>query len=644
MQGSRWFVVVLVMGIAVPVLAAAPRVPRGGAGPDAKGTRTVRAVPAVSFERVPIDERVGVVVELVEPAAIEAWTAARRGAHAASPAVSSTAARAQWQRAGVAQAAFDAARASRGIAASEVWRTRTVMNAIALRVDAGAVEALRSLPGVRAVRLLVRKFLANATSVPFIGAPVAWAARAGGLTGAGARVGVIDTGVDYLHVDFGGSGQYRLDDTYVDPNWPRTAKVVDGWDFVGDDYDGSTVPQPDPDPQDCNGHGSHVAGTIAGYGVTLEGTTFPGPFDGQTPFSNLAIGPGVAPAAQIFSLRIFGCEGSTAMVIPALNWAIDPNGDGDPADHLDVVNLSLGAPLGSGEDSDAIAVGRASRAGVIVVAAAGNDGNGFFLASTPGSADSAISVAAAGDIGTSTYILHVDSPSDLAGRETEAIPAAFGPSLGGVGLASALIYAAPADGCAALTNAASIAGHIAFIDRGTCNFTVKVKNAQDAGATAVIVANLTPNQTITMAGTDPTITIPSGSIVKEDGDAIRDRIVTPGVTITLSSVSEADTVASFSSRGPRRGDFAVKPEVTAPGIGIFSVGAGSGTGGATMSGTSMATPHVAGVAALLRQLHPDWSPAELKALIMNTAGVRTGALGRWPSRCRRRCCLRGIRV
>ena len=104
---------------------------------------------------------------------------------------------------------------------------------------------------------------------------------------------------------------------------------------------------------DCDGHGSHVAGIVGGSGVRSDGTTFPGPYDGSVPFSSLRIGPGVAPRASLYALRVFGCSGSTGLMTQAIEWAVDPNKDGDFSDHLDVVNLSLGSDFGTATDSSA---------------------------------------------------------------------------------------------------------------------------------------------------------------------------------------------------------------------------------------------------------------------------------------------------
>ena len=119
-----------------------------------------------------------------------------------------------------------------------------------------------------------------------------------------------------------------------------------GTDLVGDAYDASSddpainTPVPDPNPLDCNGHGSHVAGSAAGFGVTAQRDDVQRPYD-QNTHSNFAfsIGPGVAPRADLYAVSVFGCEGSTDVVTEALDWAVDND--------MDVVNMSLGADFGS---------------------------------------------------------------------------------------------------------------------------------------------------------------------------------------------------------------------------------------------------------------------------------------------------------
>jgi uncharacterized repeat protein (TIGR01451 family) len=544
-----------------------------------------------------------------------------------------------------------AALAAPEIGAKEIYRVRLALNGIAVQASPARLDAIRALPGVRAVRPLPLETPGNASSVPFVGAPQLWSgiSAPSGLTGAGVRIGIIDTGVDYLHATFGGSGEladYQANNRTVAPDaFFPTAKVAGGYDFAGDAYTGANTPSPDPDPMDCFGHGTHVAGTAAGVGVRTDGTPFAGPFAADTPLDGLRIGPGVAPEAQIYALRVFGCGGGTALVPQAIDWALDPNGDGSLADRLDIINLSLGTSFGQAESVTALAAENAARTGMLVVAASGNSGDTFFLTSEPGSSGRSISVAGSVDSGWPGAAVRIDSPPALAGFIPAGVPL-FGPAAPATGVSAEVVLAEDAadadgptttDGCSALTNAAAVAGKIALVDRGgSCGFVGKVRNAQSAGAIGVLIANTFGTALSMMSGTDPLITIPSALISFEDGAALR---ATPGARTTL--LSGADTVFVNSSRGPRGGaPVALKPDIAAPGVGIVSAQSGTTCTGAAGSsgcfradasgflpgslslrtqGTSMAAPHVAGALALLRQGHPDRTAEELKALIMNTA-------------------------
>ena len=500
---------------------------------------------------------------------------------------------------------------------------------------------------VKGVYALPVHYIENSSSLPFIKAASAWAATSGN-SGDGVRIAVIDTGIDYLHANFGGPGTaaaYTANNrAIIEPGTFPTAKVVGGMDFAGDAYTGANVPIPDPDPLDCNGHGSHVAGTATGLGVNADGTTFLGPWDGSVPFSSFSIGPGVAPRAQLYSLKVFGCAGSTGLTTQAINWAVDPNGDGDPSDHVDVLNMSLGSNFGTSTDASAAASSNAVLAGVIVVTSAGNGGDTHYIVGSPSTSTRALSVANIVDFGIQQATATVTSPAAIAGNKA-ALPATFNPLIstptpitGSVKLANdgstAPFPGAPVgtvgtttDGCQTFAPG-FFTGLIALVDRGGgCGFTFKVKNAQDAGATGVIVANNVAG-TISMAGTDPSITILSLSITLADGNAIKGQLA-GGVNATLTFTHLGDTVSASSSRGARRNDRGVKPDISAPGTNIISTGFSTGNLSSTISGTSMASPHVAGAMALLRQLHPTWSVEELKALVMNTANhdLFTGSHG-----------------
>lgn len=533
--------------------------------------------------------------------------------------------------------------ASAGIAVSEIYRVQRVYNGIAMVVDSQQVKALSQLRGVKAVYPLISKERDHVTSVPLINAPQVWGGT-GAFQGDGIRIGIIDTGIDYLHTNFGGpgTGYAGKDFTVNEPGggFP-SAKVVGGYDFAGDNYDangslGSMIPSPDPDPMDCNGHGTHVAGSAAGLGVQKDGATYTGSYShlkditGTEYIDLFRIGPGVAPKASLYALRVFGCGGSTDLTDVAVEWAVDPNGDGDYSDRLDVINLSLGSSFGSEYDTSAMAVNNAALAGVIVVASAGNSSDFYYITGAPAVARYAISVANTVDASAIAGAFMVNSPATIGGLHV-ATEAEFGPNLATTGPVTGLLAAAVSPdglGCTAFTNGAEVAGRIALIDRGACNFTVKVKNAQDAGAIGVLIANNAPGDPITMGGVDGTIVIPSMMTTQAVGNLLKANLSAP-VVLTLSAAyrntllnvdpTQTDKLVASSSRGVRRADNGLKPDIAAPGDTIFSAATGTGSQGVSYGGTSMAAPHVAGVMALLRQEYPDWTVEELKARVMNTA-------------------------
>lgn len=541
---------------------------------------------------------------------------------------------------------FVTALRNKGVRATELFRTQKVYNGIWMRVEVDDLAKLQSIPGVKAIHPIIPKKLDHTTSVPLIGAPQVWGG-VGNYLGEGIRVGVIDTGIDYIHKNFGGSGIYVGQDftTLDEPvNDFPTAKVVGGWDFVGDDYDAETnpIPAPDPDPMDCHGHGSHVAGTIAGFGVLSDGSTYQE--SGTDTYaalkglglsayvSKFRIGPGVAPKAKLYALRVFGCGGSTEVTEQAIEWAVDPNNDGDFSDHLDVINMSLGSSFGTEYDTSAIASNNAAQAGVLVVASAGNSGDVYYITGSPAVARYAISVASSVDSGAVVSAFEVTAAPSMTPGNYPAVEAAFGPQTFGV--TGDLAYATPANGCSAISG---VSGKIALIDRGACTFVTKVKNAQTAGAIGVLVANNVDGFPFAMGGEDPTITIPSMLTTKAIGTQLKSDLLSGTVTVKLTSQHRdqftmtdsglEDTISSFTSRGPARYGTYLKPDVTAIGDTVFSTKALSRNQGVSFNGTSMSAPHVAGVVALLKQMHPTWSVAELKALTMNTAinDLYTGA-------------------
>ncbi len=603
--------------------AAATRTPPPPATPRLEGV-------------LPASGRVEIVVELLDPPAAISFATALRDPNSAplqARAQAAVAARQQLTRIEAAQRTLIVALAAPPVGAKVIYAVQRVYNGVTAVVNAGALDAIAHMPGVKAVHRLPTMFVGNTSSVPLIGAPAVWNASGLNATGAGVRIGILDTGIDYIHKDFGGSGNYQ-GQSYTDANVPWTAKVVGGYDFVGDAYGSSDFASvdPDPDPMDnCNGHGTHVAGTAAGYGVTADGSTYSGPYGPGTDFSSLRIGPGVAPGAQLYALKVGGCDGriSGSALLKALDWAVDPNQDGDLSDHLDVINMSLGSKFGDSGDAIATASDNAALAGASVVAVAGNDGDTYCNTWSPGVASRAIAAASSVDSTAITGGFKVIAPASIAGAYPAA-EAQFGPDLAKAGDATGgLLYPTTnQNGCSSFA-AGTFTSKIALIDRGACTFVAKVKNAQLGGATGVLIANNVAGYPFTMGGADASITIPSMLTTKAAGDSLKGALAAGAVTVTLTAsqrnafrnvdAAAVDTLSSFSSLGPRRGDSLLKPDITAPGDTIFSAATLTGDQGMSDSGTSMASPHITGTIALLRQLHPDWSVEELKAVVMNTA-------------------------
>ncbi len=502
-------------------------------------------------------------------------------------------------------------------------------NGVKVRATMGAIAALAALPGVKAARAIKSFTPDNARGAPYIGAPAAWQDL--GLTGVGVRIAVIDTGIDYTHAGLGGSGvlaDYASNDsTIIEPGSFPTAKVVGGYDFAGNDYDatgdlGSVTPTPDPDPLDCNGHGSHVSGTAAGNGVKADGTAYSGPYDSTTHTNTFKIGPGVAPEAELFALKVFGCDGSTDVTIDALEWVGDYNLE--HADGIDVVNMSLGSPFGRADDPTTVATDVLVLAGVVVVASAGNSGPSAYITGAPGAADGALSTAAIDTtasfptatvgIGAGIQAINANGATIPAGGITAPIKI-LSDGAGGIAL-----------GCDAADYAGST-GTIVVTRRGTCARVDRAVFGQAAGAVAVIMVN-SSSTLPPFEGEIPGVTIPFLGVRSSAGAAL---IAANGTSVTITAAALIDNPdyrknASFTSGGPRNGDSATKPDITAPGVSIESVSVGGGSASTRLSGTSMASPHAAGVAALVVEGNPAWTPGQVKAAMMNTANASSGAI------------------
>jgi subtilisin family serine protease len=639
---------------------SAAHVPSGlkGAGSFRLGTQ-VSGSSSEKVDRTLVSAKgaVDVMVELDVAPASQAFDLARsRGATAAR-----TAARNQTATIKAAQAVVESRFARPATRARTLYRSHAVYSGVAVRTDASRLSALAAMPGVKAIHRITPKSRTNTSSVPLIGAPAVWKGR--GETGQNVRVGIIDTGIDYTHADFGGLGTpAAFAAAKASPTFIPTAKVVGGFDFVGDTYDANlpstSTPNPDANPLDCQGHGSHVAGTTAGFGVTkgTPGTpavTYTGGYASDINPATLSIGPGVAPGAKLYALKVFGCTGSTNVVGQALDWAADPNGDGDVSDHLDVVNMSLGSSYGSPEDPDAVASNNLAALGTVVVASIGNSGDVYEVGGSPGNAARVVGVAASDDGNDVVDGLKIDAPAGIEPADTvdgtqdnvfgalKSVAYDWGNQPGVtntpvVDVGDWNVAASDlnnSDGCTAYStaDAAKIVGKIVlqkwFDGTGRrCGSVVRSGNARAAGAVGAIFGS---DVNSFSAGVTGDTVIPAMLTVNQATVAIRTQLAAAVVvnatmtnalrnSVSIVNAGAVDQLAGFSSRGVGIAGN-VKPDVSGPGVTTFSVAAGTGNEGIAESGTSMASPHVAGEAALVRGAHTGYSVEEVKAAIMNTA-------------------------
>lgn len=520
--------------------------------------------------------------------------------------------------------------------------------------DAAQVRDLAASDQVVAVYRVTTKTADNSSTDAFTRALQVW--QDTGQTGEGIRIGVIDTGLDYTHADFGGPGTEEayaqaygedgsapVPDGLFDPE-----KYLGGYDFAGPLYDadpeselpGATqTPTPDENPidsvytSDNSGHGTHVAGTAAGYGVQADGTTFDGDYAGLTDLSDWQVGPGSAPEAGIYALKVFGdIGGSTDLTGLALDRAADPDGDGDFSDHLDVINLSLGASATPSDDPDNLLIDRLSDLGTLAVLSAGNSADITDVGGSPGSAASGLTVA--NSVGSpQTY----DGVEITAGATPGVYAAQNSISYTGGDVTAPVTYAGDGvDGCAPLDPA--VAGTIIYLwwddDDATraCGSAARWNNAQAAGAVGVLIGT---ENTVFSAGIAGNATLPGAQLTAASTDALLPAIqaggvvahLGPSLAATVQADEAGDALNPGSSRGAHGSLGIIKPDVAAPGTLIFSAASGTGAAAHSLSGTSMSSPHVAGIGALVRATHPDWTPAQVKAAIMNTAthDVWTGA-------------------
>jgi minor extracellular serine protease Vpr len=473
------------------------------------------------------------------------------------------------------------------------------LNAVSVELNGTPLATIAVAPMVQSAQLqgLYRPAGHEDPDLELIHAFEAWNAAGGtpAAKGAGVEVAIIDSGIDTRHPCFGSGST----------NGGTNAKVI----FAGVFH--MKARNQGYTPADLNGHGTHVAGTVAcneHTPATFEGVDIP--YDPS----------GVAPAARLGNFNVFPADVANARsedIVDALEEAYERD--------FDVANMSLGGGQGGINDLLAKAVDNLDAANMVVAVAAGNSGPGFSTIESPGIAPGALTAgamtvghfvgvevtrgavtarAAAGDFET------VDE--DL----TLPVSAPAGPGVAGL-----------SQGCTAFAPN-SLTDTIALIARGVCTFETKIRNAGTAGADAVIIVNNVGGDPIAM-GDDTAIpglpTTPAYMVSLNDGTALKAAAgnATIEAAKTYFLTGNHNIMAGFSGQGPTDVDFRVKPDVVAPGVNVLSSQPNEACETppcwAFFQGTSMATPHLAGAAAVVRSQHPTWSSAEIRSAITNTA-------------------------
>lgn len=514
--------------------------------------------------------------------------------------------------------------------------------------DMSATEAARvsRMGGVRLVEEYREYALDTDVGPTLIGAPAAWAGSAslpGGapaVQGEGIIAGLIDSGINfgspsfagtdpvtgYVHANPFGAGVYLGTCAAGGIDAGRcNEKLIGGYDFVcaapGNQCGVAGVAE-EPGFGDTNGHGSHTASTTVGNRRDVV-------FNGAP----LRIS-GVAPRANIIAYDACYTNTTTGQglcpnvsTVAAINQAI--------ADGVDVINYSIGGGVSPWTEATSLAFLSATDAGIFVATSAGNSGP---AANTLGHLEPWTSATAAAQHGRGAFgtLMNVTGPSPVpAGLQ----PVIVNNGTGGVTFSATIPGTTPliispgiggtTDGCNPSPYAAgSLNGAIVVIRRGSCAFSEKAVNAAAAGAIAVVIANNAAGGIIPSV---PGTTIPVFGATQVDGNALA-AFGNANPTNTTAQISfpavglpnVADALASFSSRGPAANFDLVKPDVTAPGVDILATLAGTAISGSeqligTISGTSMASPHQAGAAMLIRQARPTWTVAEIKSALMMTA-------------------------
>ena len=520
-------------------------------------------------------------------------------------------------------------------------------NGLAVRVTAGEAQQLAQRPEVEAVLPMRSVPVSTDRGPQLIGAANFWMGIFDGVDdraflgnfdapgalathGEGMVAGIVDTGLNFGHPSFAavdGNGYQHINPlgagNYLglcakgapSPDWTPQCndKVIGAYDFVSALMPDVLIYDPDanngPGPVDENGHGSHTASTVAGNSVLAQVSGGP----------SLRIS-GVAPHANLVVYDACYTTGSGQgsclylSLVAAVNQAV---ADGV----VDVINYSIAGGSDPWNEAPSQAFLDAVDAGIFVAAAAGNSGPS---AGWVDHVEPWATTVAATTHGRGAFVnkLRVTGPAPVPPELTSitvTVPSSSVPL--NAPIAGPLAYNAADPLHCSPAAPGAYAGKIVMVRRGTCTFVDKILNVEAGGASAVVLANNAE------AALNPALDgthIPVATILLSQGNAIAGFFAGAGsadMRLDYPSVATAeipDQVANFSSRGPS--SFALlKPDVAAPGSNILAAVNGDANAFGVLSGTSMASPHIAGAAALLRKTHPEWSPAEVKSALMLTS-------------------------
>ncbi len=523
-------------------------------------------------------------------------------------------------------------------------RFQVVLNGITVDLPVGRLPALHALGSVSRVYPSIRFLLKLNRSPGIIGAPVFTAST--GASGAGVKIAVVDDGIDQNNPFFNSSG------FVYPPGFPKgqraytTPKVIVARSFTAPGSGRRSALPVDPL---ASFHGTHVAGISAGR----SGTSSPGGRD-HPPLAGLS---GVAPNAWVGNYRVFnvpspaGHLSTTQQTVAAFESAV--------RDGMDVINYSGGSPaIDPRSDAMIETVANVTRAGVVVVASAGNDRDDFGFGSTgsPSTAPEAIGVAATSNTHVFAPALAVNDPAAPASvrkipfrADATGVPSSWGTSdrslVDVTTIAGTNGQPVPGDLCGIGRDPnagrnplprGSLAGQVALISRGHCTFFSKALRAVSAGASGLVIIDNRAGEPNPIPLVLP---VRSGMISDLDGLNLRAFLATRGGRAPIRvgpGITEIETgrsgmITSFSAGGPTAFGHALKPDVAAPGGEILSSTLRQFTGGspfASFDGTSMSAPHVTGAVALLRERHRDWTVRQMKSALMSTAGPAWGNTAR----------------